>query len=130
MRRKENIPMMRGERVMDQEALRSAWQEQSEKAFGQVVQWQESHPNATLAEIEKTVHQHLMKLRAQLIQEVAQVSADQPASALERCPHCQSRMHARGRKKRSLQTQGGYYVELERSYFTCPQCGYGFFPPG
>ncbi len=115
---------------MDQEELRRVWQEQSQEAFGHVVQWQESHPNATLAEIEETVHQHIMKLRAQIIQEVAQKSADPPASQGQHCPQCQGRMHARGRKNRSLQTQGGQHVKLQGTYFTCPDCGYGFFPPG
>jgi len=35
-----------------------------------------------------------------------------------------------GRGERSLQTNGGESVELERQYGLCPQCGQGFFPPG
>ncbi len=114
---------------MDQEALRLVWEEQSQEACGHVLQWQEGHPHATLAEIEETVHQHMMALRARMIQEVAQKSADPPASQAQHCPQCQTRMHARGRKKRSLQTQGAQQIELQRTYFTCPACGYGFFPP-
>lgn len=115
---------------MDQEELRRVWQEQSQEVFGEVLQWQQNHPSATLAEIEETVHQHLMKLRAHVIQDVAQHQDDPPEKHVQHCPHCQTRMHARGRKKRSLQTQGAQEVELQRTYFTCPTCGYGFFPPG
>lgn len=36
-------------------------------------------------------------------------------------------MHARGRQKRHLQTQGGREVTLNRRYLTCRHCGYSFF---
>jgi predicted RNA-binding Zn-ribbon protein involved in translation (DUF1610 family) len=119
----------RGETPMKQEELQHVWQERSQEAFVQVAHWQQDHPTATLAEIEETMDRHLMVLRAQLIQEVAQATPDALASSPP-CPKCGTNMHARGRRKRSLQTQGDQYVTLKRTYFTCPDCGYSFSPPG
>ena len=116
---------------MKQEELQQVWQERSQEAFVQVAQWQQDHPTATLAEIEETMDRYLMVLRAQLIQEVAQqreATPDASASSLP-CPKCGTSMQARGSQKRSLQTQGDQRVTLKRTYFTCPDCGYSFFPP-
>ena len=33
-------------------------------------------------------------------------------------------MHARGKRQRSLQTQGGQSLTLTRQYHSCPSCGY------
>ncbi len=117
---------------MNQEELQQVWQERSQEAFVQVVQWQQEHPTATLAEIEETMDRHVMVLRAQLLQEVAQQREPTPGASPSSvpCPKCGTRMQARGHRKRSLQTQGDQRVTLKRAYFTCPDCGYGFFPPG
>jgi NADH pyrophosphatase NudC (nudix superfamily) len=121
----------RGEKPMKQEELQQVWQERSQEAFVQVAQWQQEHPSATLAEIEETMDRHLMRLRAQLIQEVAQHREVTPASASSPpCPKCATTMQARGTHKRSLLTQGDQHVTLKRTYFVCPDCGYSFFPPG
>lgn len=115
---------------MKQEDLQEIWQERSQEAFVQVAHWQQEHPSATLAEIEETMDRSLMKLRAQLIQEVAQQREATPDGSSPACPKCRATMQARGSRKRSLQTQGDQQVTLKRTYFTCPDCGYSFFPPG
>jgi predicted RNA-binding Zn-ribbon protein involved in translation (DUF1610 family) len=117
---------------MKQEELQQVWQERSQEAFVQVAQWQQDHPTATLAEIEETMDHYLMVLRAQLIQEVAQQREATPGASASSppCPKCGASMQGRGTRKRSLQTQGDQRVTLKRTYFTCPDCGYSFFPPG
>src|SRR5450631_2034412 len=102
----------RGETPMKQEELQLVWQERSQEAFVQVAHWQQDHPAATLEEIEETMDRHLMVLRAQLIQEVAKPSEVTPGGSTSSppCPKCGTTMHARGRRKRSLQTQGDQYV--------------------
>ena len=115
---------------MKQEELQQIWQERSQEAFVQVAQWQQEHPSATLAEIEETMDRFLRKLRAQLIEEVAQRREATPGGTSPACPKCATTMQARGSRKRSLQTQGDQCVTLKRIYFSCPDCGYSFFPPG
>jgi len=46
------------------------------------------------------------------------------------CPKCGTKLEKKGKKKRTLATQGGREVELVREYGVCPKCGQGIFPPG
>lgn len=45
------------------------------------------------------------------------------------CEACERKMHKRGKRKRRVETVRGE-IEIERAYYTCPQCGTGVFPPG
>src|SRR5438046_768243 len=110
------------------------WRSVSEEVLTGMAQWREEHPKATLSEIEEELDARLARLRAQMLQEVAQTSTatdwnEQEEQQRPRCPHCGSLLQARGKHKRMLQTQGGQQIELSRSYGTCPQCGSGLFPP-
>ena len=97
--------------------------------------WRKEHPKATLREIEEAVDEHMNRLRAHLIQEVAQMGAEeewsqQPEEERPRCAMCGTPLVSRGKQTRWLQTNGGEAIKLERSYGTCPDCGQGLFPPG
>jgi RNase P subunit RPR2 len=120
------------ESKMQPEDLQQRWKEYGEEATAAVAQWRMAHPKATLAEIEQAVDEQINRLRAQLIEQAAQVStaAGSEASQGLVCEHCGQALQARGRARRRWQTHGGQQVEVERTYVTCPQCGGGFFPPG
>jgi ribosomal protein S27AE len=97
--------------------------------------WRKEHPKATLREIEAAVDERMNQLRAQLIQEVVQMSeagewSEAPQEDRPRCERCGNVLLARGKQTRFLQTNGGEALKLERSYGTCPDCGQGIFPPG
>src|SRR2546429_352760 len=115
---------------METKGLQQSWQEQGESVFAAMAQWRATHPKATLAEIEQAVDEQMNRLRAQMIQEAAQVSDAAQSKASEGlvCEQCGQPLQARGRARRSWQTQGGQQVELERTYVSCPQSGGGFFP--
>ena len=117
---------------MNPEELQKPWQEQAEEAMAAVAQWRVAHPKATLAEIEHAVDERLNRLRARLIEQSAQASAAAGSEASQGlvCQECGQPLQARGKARRTWQTQGGQQVEVERTYVTCPQCGGGFFPPG
>lgn len=96
--------------------------------------WRSQHPQASLSEIEREVDNHLGQLRARMIQDAAQASgmanwSQQAGSAAPTCPGCGERMRAGGKHRRRLQTSQGQQIELERSYASCPACGYSFFSP-
>lgn len=116
---------------MKSKDLQQSWEEQGAAVFAAVARWRQIHPKATMAEIEQTVDQQMNCLRAQMIQEAAQVSEAATSQAVEGlvCEQCGKPLQARGRGRRRWQTQGGQQVEIERTYVTCPQCGGGFFPP-
>jgi RNase P subunit RPR2 len=117
---------------MQLEDLQQHWKEQAEQAVLTVAQWRGTHPQATLAEIEQAVDEQMNRLRARLIEQAAQASAAAESEASQGlvCEQCGQALQARGSARRRWQTQGGQYVEVERTYVTCPQCGGGFFPPG
>lgn len=118
---------------MDPEEMEQQWRHKSQQAARAVARWRQAHPRATLAEIEAAVDEQMNQMRASMIEEVAQARCGEQAAKGERenlCPQCGGRMQARGKHKRSLQTQGGHQVTLTRQYQSCPLCGYSFFPPG
>jgi len=118
---------------MNTEEMRRVWHERSEVAFGEVTQWREEHPKATLAEIEQVIDAKIMALRAAMIQDTALASSARvpsPPSSTATCEQCGHPLQGRGQRKRTLHTQGGQDVTLQREYLTCSQCGNGVFPPG
>jgi ribosomal protein S27AE len=46
------------------------------------------------------------------------------------CPECGGVMRAHGKKPRTLRTKQGGALDLERTYWWCPRCRAGLFPPG
>lgn len=103
--------------------------------------WRTAHPQATFADIEAAVEATLARLRAQLIAATLlppdpQVVPPHPVAAPDApparptCPTCAVPLQSRGRQSRTLRVVGDQPVTLQRSYWTCPQCGDGLFPPG
>jgi NADH pyrophosphatase NudC (nudix superfamily) len=117
---------------MNAEEMSQQWQQSSQQASQAIAQWRAAHPEATLAEIEAAVDEQMNRLRAGMIEEVAQASPLEQAESgqqARKCPQCGERMQARGKHQRRLQTHGGQQVRLTRQYLSCPACGYSFFPP-
>ena len=117
---------------MNAEEMSQQWQQSSQQASEAIAQWRQAHPEATLAQIEAAVDEQMNRLRAHMIEEVAQASPLEQAESEQgarTCPQCGARMQARGKHRRRLQTQGAQQVTLTRQYLSCPDCGYSFFPP-
>lgn len=117
---------------MNAEEMSQQWQQSSQQASQAIAHWRVAHPEATLAEIEAAVDEQMNRLRARMIEEVAQASPleqEESGRQSRKCPQCGERMQARGKHQRGLQTQGGQQVRLKRQYLSCPACGYSFFPP-
>jgi RNase P subunit RPR2 len=113
----------------------AAWLKKSEEILTEIKEWRRAHPKATFVEIEDEVHQRLMQLEAQVLQDAAEASSSRDwarAAQEERpqCPTCTVPLQARGKQQRTLQGNGGQSVTLSRVYGTCPACGERFFPPG
>jgi NADH pyrophosphatase NudC (nudix superfamily) len=111
------------------------WKNLSEEALSGVKEWRTAHPKATFAEIERAVDERLTRLRARMLQDMAQQSeAGDWSKASEEgapaCPKCGGPLRKRGKQRRELQSSGGSTIPLERSYASCLHCGYSFFPPG
>jgi hypothetical protein len=124
--------MARGKR----EPLSAArWSEAAESVWTGMADWRAAHPKATFSEIEAALDERLNQVRARVLADLAMAStaADLQAATREerpRCEQCGRVLQARGPSDRTLLTQGGAEVRLERSYAACPTCGDGSFPPG
>jgi YgiT-type zinc finger domain-containing protein len=110
-------------------------QRESEEIMTGMREWRVAHPRATFAEIQEAVDERLDRLRARLLEEIALASRAAEGGALtepERpsCPACGTRMTPRGTRTRTVLVQGDQPVTLRRSYFWCPRCEAGVFPPG
>jgi hypothetical protein len=94
--------------------------------------WRTAHPQATFAEIEAAVEAQLAPLRAQLIAaalppDPAPATADEAARPT--CPRCAVGLRDRGRHDRTVVVPGEASLTLRRTYWACPRCGEGLFPP-
>jgi len=89
--------------------------------------WQDTHPDASFAEIESAVEQHLSGVRAQLVGALVDrgMTEEHPT-----CRGCGTTMVPRSQSSRAVVIQGNASVELHRTYVVCPACGAGLFPPG
>ena len=120
---------------MTTQAMYEHWQQISEAVLQGVAQWRAEHAKATWREIDQALDEQLRRLRSQLLQDTAQQSQKCRWNELSpqqrpECPDCQQTLLSRGRHTRTLQSNGGACIPLERTYGTCPQCGSGGFPPG
>jgi Zn finger protein HypA/HybF involved in hydrogenase expression len=82
----------------------------------------------TLSDMEKATGVMGQALLHQTMQQLVE-SQQQTTVADLRCKSCDERMSRRGKRKRRIVTVRGE-VEVERSYYVCPKCGTGRFPPG
>jgi len=109
------------------------WQGLFEEAMTDVVEWRQQHPQATFNKIEEKMDTRLAQVRAQLLQDLVQMSAStdlRGRSPTKRplCPECSQPLAANGQHTRDLITTYEQMVTLRRSYGRCPECGHGFFP--
>lgn len=118
---------------MGAERVQENWQKMSQEIITGVAEWRMQHPRATLREIEAEIDHRLAGFRAKMIADVAMQSKKaewDEADRAVRCENCGEKLKSRGRKKRTLETNYGQEIELERDYGVCPKCGQGIFPPG
>ncbi len=110
------------------------WEALSHDILTGMREWRLQHPKATLREIELALDEHLSRLRARMLQDVAlqSMAADwKLTSATDRptCRVCGTPLILRGKRARHLKTHGGQQITLDRSYGLCPTCKKGLFPP-
>jgi YgiT-type zinc finger domain-containing protein len=120
---------------METDRVFALLQQESEEILTGIREWRTAHPKATFAEIQTAIDERLDRLRARLLQEVALASqaaggAELPTMERPLCPDCSERLVPRGSREREVRVQGEQRVQLTRSYWVCPACGRGLFPPG
>ena len=102
---------------MDSEPNDQDWEALSHEILTGMREWRLQHPKATLREIEVALDEHLSRLRARMLQDVAlqSVAADwKVAASPERptCRLCGTPLILRGKRARQLKTQGGQQIDF------------------
>jgi len=112
------------------------WQAASDAVAPELVAWRETHPKASLSQIEDAVFEAMQRLQARALQQVVLASAvadvaAQPVAARPSCPTCGGRLEPRGSQRRTIRpARQRAALEVDRSYAVCAECGAGLFPPG
>jgi YgiT-type zinc finger domain-containing protein len=112
----------------------SLWRQWTEEITIGMREWRLQHPKASLREIETELDCRWARARARMLEDLALQSTAATWSEAARlqtptCPQCGSPLDERGTHPRTLLTQGGQQLTLQRSYGVCPACGSGLFPP-
>jgi predicted RNA-binding Zn-ribbon protein involved in translation (DUF1610 family) len=111
------------------EQLKAELMLKMEEAVERLLDWQENGEGYTFREIEDEVLAIGQKVKEELTEAtIGQEENRQPVEA-PGCPGCGVEMIDKGMRSRQVQGRVGT-VEVERSYYTCPECGEGFFPSG
>jgi hypothetical protein len=96
-------------------------------------EWRRQHPKASLYEIERETMKRMAQLQAQILEELSQGPSPEESDLdpeIPVCGECGAKMQRRGQAERQLQGPGGQAIHLKRSFWVCPACGAGIFPPG
>jgi uncharacterized protein with PIN domain len=110
------------------EQVRQELTDKSAEIIERLLEWNESHAEPDLTQIEDIV----LELREELGIEFAASlvsSQEKVEPAVERCKLCGQEMRNKGRKRKVVESRVGA-IDLERGYYYCPECGAGIFPPG
>ena len=112
-----------------QEKMKAEFMAEVGELFDQLMTWDDQTHEPNLTQIEEIV----LKLRQQLGEQMAQAliarqEKRQPAEKMS-CPLCQGTVEIKGQKENRVESRIGG-LQLERSYYYCPRCRKGFFPPG
>jgi hypothetical protein len=107
---------------------KAALMAEAEAVVDELLNWTDQTKEPSLAEIETVV----LQLRQRLGQHLAETAIESQAQAtpvqIPACRHCHQPTQPKGRKRKRVLTATGE-VDVARSYFYCPRCQQGLFPP-
>ena len=109
-----------------EETLEAKLLAQAEEAIEAMLNSPEVHPEMTLSEMERAVSALGGHLEQQIMQELVNTSQGQGTKL---CPECGGKLRNKGKRPKRVETVRGE-IEVERDYYTCVECGTGYFPPG
>jgi hypothetical protein len=104
---------------MEREAYERKWAALSEEVLTGMRDWRVQHPQATLRESEEELDERLARLRARLLEDLAQQSrvgawGAGPPAERPSCPQWRAPLAPRGRHARHRKTHGGQELTLPR----------------
>jgi len=112
----------------NRETLEQKLLEQAQQVVGKLLDDLPASSDITLSDMERATGMMGQAMMQQTMQQLVESQQQAPVDDL-RCESCHERLSRRGKRKRRIVTVRGE-VEVERSYYVCPKCGTGRFPPG
>ena len=113
----------------NKEKLKAEILAEAEALFDELMAWDEDTPKPNMTQIEDVVLQLRERFGERLTQAVlARQESRQPVEKMS-CPQCGRQAENKGQKGHQIESRVGG-VRLERTYYYCPHCKQGFFPPG
>jgi hypothetical protein len=101
---------------------------EAEAAIEQMLAEAVAPGKASLADIERSARTTGQRLEQAIAAELARADAG-ALPPWPTCPSCGEKMKNKGQRTRRVVTESGE-VEVERTYYYCPACRQGLFPPG
>ncbi len=109
-------------------AMKAELLAKAEATIDQFLDWVEQTDRPNLTQIEDAV----LEFRQQMGQAMAETAVSVQPSVTPvpgpTCSQCGREMHYKDAKDKTITARVGA-VKLERSYYYCPQCEQGLFPP-
>ncbi len=100
-----------------------------ESAVDELLDWEEQHERPTLTQIEDIVLELRKQIGEEMANEVLARVGGKTVVPGPTCPKCGKEMRYKGEREKQIESRAGE-VDLERSYYACPECEEGIFPPG
>ncbi len=100
-----------------------------EQALDQLLDWKDKTPSPTLTQIEDAVLAMRKRISEQAANELIANHEARYASDIPICEKCGQPMRHKGARDNQVESRAGS-LQMRRTYFYCPACQQGTFPPG
>jgi uncharacterized protein with PIN domain len=111
------------------EELKAEFLAGAEELFDELMEWDDNTPEVTLTQLEEVVLKMRKRLGEQMAEAVVERQETRQPAEKQVCPECGGEMINKGQKDNHVESMLGG-IELARSYYYCPKCRKGVFPPG
>lgn len=100
-----------------------------EAEVDQLLNWQEKANQPNLTQFEDEVLTARKEISIEMMKAMLQGEATGTPIEAPVCPKCGKAMEDKGKRRQVIETRVGT-IQIERTYYACPDCGEGIFPPG
>ena len=131
-KRWENGGMSRQKRApkkLSREEKKAQMMVRLEKTIDELLDWEERTERPNFTQIEDIILKLRKDIGEEMTEEVLSRLEGKTTVPGPTCPECGKEMRLKGEYQRQIESRIGG-TEYERSYYYCPECEEGIFPPG